>query len=47
MAEPPRRRVIDSPPFKYCGVDMFGPFTIKKRLEETEEILHNVYMPCK
>ena len=34
MAELPRRRVTDSPPFTYCGVDMFGPFIIKEGRKE-------------
>ena len=34
MAELPRRRVTDSPPFTYYGVDMFGPFIIKEGRKE-------------
>ena len=34
MAELPQERTVESPPFTYCGVDMFGPFTIKKRRSE-------------
>ena len=34
MADLPQERTIDSPPFTYCGVDMFGPFTIKERRSE-------------
>ena len=34
MAELPRRRVTDSPPFTYCGVDMFGRFIIKEGRKE-------------
>ena len=28
MTELPRRRVTDSPPFTYCGVNMFGPLIV-------------------
>ena len=34
MAELPRRRVTDSPPFTYCGVDMFRPFIKKEGRKE-------------
>ena len=30
MADLPTGRTIDETPFKNCGVDMFGPFLIKK-----------------
>ena len=31
MADLPFDRVSPAPPFTYCGVDMFGPFSIKER----------------
>ena len=31
MADLPQDRLKEEPPFTYCGVDMFGPFEIKKR----------------
>ena len=34
MAELPMRRVTDSPPFTYSGVDMFSPFIIKEARKE-------------
>lgn len=30
MTEFPRQRFSNSPPFTFCGVDMFGPFSIQK-----------------
>ena len=34
MSDLPQERVSDDPPFTFCGVDMFGPFTIKERRSE-------------
>ncbi len=34
MADLPQERLSESPPFTYCGADMFGPFTIKERRSE-------------
>ena len=34
MANLPVNRMIEAPPFTYCGVDMFGPFIIKERCSE-------------
>ena len=34
MADLPTYRIIDEPPFKNCGVDMFGPFLIKEGRKE-------------
>ncbi|XP_071941177.1 uncharacterized protein [Antedon mediterranea] len=31
MADLPIDRLSESPPFTYCGVDLFGPFIIKER----------------
>ena len=31
MADLPYCRVVEVPPFVFCGVDMFGPFIIKQR----------------
>ena len=31
MADLPAERIQESPPFTHCGVDMFGPFTVKER----------------
>ena len=30
MADLPEERVVPSPPFTYCGADMFGPFLVKE-----------------
>ena len=30
MADLPSDRLQEGPPFSYCGVDMFGPFHVKK-----------------
>ena len=30
MSDLPEERLIEEPPFSYCGVDMFGPFLIKE-----------------
>ena len=34
MADLPKERLSPAPPFKYCGVDYFGPFFIKERRKE-------------
>ena len=34
MADLPKDRVSESPPFTYCGVDIFGPFLVKERQSE-------------
>ena len=34
MGELRRRRFTDSPPFTYCGVDMFSTFIIKEGMKE-------------
>ena len=34
MAELPVHRLVEAPPFTYCGVDMFGPFLIKQQRNE-------------
>ena len=31
MADLPKVRCLDVPPFTHCGVDMFGPYTIRER----------------
>ena len=36
MANPPSSRLMEVPPFTYCGVDMFGPFIIKQRRSEVK-----------
>ena len=30
MSDLPMHRLAEAPPFKYCGVDMFGPFVTKQ-----------------
>ena len=34
MADLPKERVEPSPPFTYCGLDCFGPFTVKEGRKE-------------
>ena len=34
MFDIPKERISNDPPLTYCGVDMFGPFTIKERRSE-------------
>ena len=34
MPELPSDRLQESPPFTYCGVDLFGPFTTKNYSKE-------------
>lgn len=36
MADLPQDRVEPSPPFTYCGMDCFGPFTVKQGRKETK-----------
>ena len=31
MADLPKVRCLEVPPFTHCGVDMFGPYTIRER----------------
>ena len=46
MSELPSDRLQESPPFTYCGVDLFGPFTIKIIGKNGKGVLHrfNVYL---
>ena len=34
IADLPKDRVNEAPPFTYCGVDLFGPFLLKERQSE-------------
>ena len=34
MADLPKERTEEAPPFTYCGLDMYGPFLIKERRTE-------------
>ena len=34
MSDIPKERISNDAPFTHCGVDMFGPFTIKERRSE-------------
>lgn len=36
MADLPKERVEPSPPFTYCGIDCFGPFTVKEGRKEVK-----------
>ena len=33
MSDIPKERISNDPPFTHCGADMFGPFTIKERVQ--------------
>ena len=37
MANLPEDRVESAPPFTYCGMDCFGPFTIKEGRRELKK----------
>ena len=34
MANLPKDRISEEPPFRYCGADMFVPFTVKDSRKE-------------
>ena len=34
IADLPKDRVNEAPPFTYCGIDLFGPFIVKERRSE-------------
>ena len=34
MTDLPKDRISEEPPFRYCGTDMFGPFTVKDGRKE-------------
>ena len=34
MTDLPKDRISEEPPFRYCGTDMFGPFTVKDGCKE-------------
>jgi hypothetical protein len=36
MADLPKERVEPSPPFTYCGIDCFGPFSVKEGRKEVK-----------
>ena len=36
MADLPEDRVESTPPFTYCGMDCFGPLTVKERRKEVK-----------
>ena len=44
MSELPESRTVDAPPFTYCGVDLFGPFTIKEGRKELKR--YGVIFTC-
>ena len=44
MSELPSDRLQESPPFTYCGVDIFGPFTIKNYRKELKR--YGVMFTC-
>ena len=37
MADLPKDRCIEAPPFTHCGVDMFGPFVIRERRSDLKQ----------
>ncbi len=44
MADLPESRSGDTPPFTYCGVDLFGPFIVKERRSEVKR--YGVVFTC-
>ena len=44
MANLPKERLVESPPFTYCGVDCFGPFIITQRRKELKR--YGVLFTC-
>ena len=44
MADLPEERTQEAPPFMYCGMDMFGPFTIK--CHRTELKRYGIIFTC-
>ena len=44
MSDLSEERLIEEPPFSYCGVDVFGPFLGKRRSKNTETLWCNVHM---
>ena len=45
MSELPSDRLQKSPPFTYCDVDLFGPFTIKENYRKELKI-YGVMFTC-
>ena len=37
VADLPKDRCIEAPPFTHCGVDMFGPFLIRERRSDLKQ----------
>ena len=44
MADLPEDRVDSTPLFTYCGMDCFGPFTVKEKKKGTEEIRSDIHL---
>ena len=44
MAKLPKERLVEAPPFTYCGVDCFGSFVIKERRKELKR--YGVLFTC-
>ena len=44
MADPTQERCHEAAPFTYCGVDVFGPLTIKERRSEPK--CYGALFPC-
>ena len=44
MSELPYDRLQESPPYTYCGIDLFGPFTIKNHRKELKR--YGVMFTC-
>ena len=45
LADLPKDRISEEPPFIYFGIDMFGPFTVKDGCKKRKKIWCIIYLP--